>query len=96
MVSNLVTEGEPAMRASEAQREQAAELLRTGYAEGRLTRAELDERLTAAYAARTVAQLSGVTADLHVGLIAAPGWRFAAKEPGDAPASPQQNAGSVR
>jgi hypothetical protein len=64
MRSNLVTEGEPAVRASGADREQATELLRTGYAEGRLTGAELDERLTAAYAARTVAQLREVIADL--------------------------------
>jgi hypothetical protein len=62
MTSNLVTE--PAVRASDADREQAAELLRTGYVEGRLTRAELDERLSAAYAATTVTQLRGLTADL--------------------------------
>lgn len=64
MTSNLVTEGEPAARASDADREQAAGLLRTGYAEGRLTRGELDERLAAAYAARTVTQLRGLIADL--------------------------------
>jgi hypothetical protein len=63
-MSRLVTQGEPAVRASDADREQAAELVRTGYAEGRLTRAELDERLTAAYGARTVAQLRGVISDL--------------------------------
>ncbi|MGH3205741.1 MAG: DUF1707 SHOCT-like domain-containing protein [Streptosporangiaceae bacterium] len=77
MRSNLVTESEPALRASDADREQATELLRTGYAEGRLTRAELDERLTAAYAARTVAQLRGLSADL-------PGTRA----PGDGPPAP--------
>jgi hypothetical protein len=64
MTSNPVTGIEPALRASDADREQAAELVRTGYADGRLTRAELDERLSAAYAAGTVAQLRGVTADL--------------------------------
>ena len=34
------------------------------YAEGRLTRAELDERIGAAYAAKTRADLSGLTSDL--------------------------------
>jgi len=43
----------PAVRASDAERDQAAEILRVAYAEGRLTRAELDERSGAAYAART-------------------------------------------
>jgi len=55
---------EPAVRASDAERDQAAEILRAGYAEGRLTRAELDERIGVAYAAKTRADLSGLTSDL--------------------------------
>jgi hypothetical protein len=58
------TSGEPAVRASDTERDQAAEILRAGYAEGRLTRAELDERTGAAYAAKTRADLSGLTSDL--------------------------------
>jgi len=58
------TPGEPAVRASDAERDQAAEILRVAYAEGRLTRAELDERTAAAYAAKTRADLSGLTSDL--------------------------------
>ena len=58
------TSGEPAVRASDAERDQAAEILRVAYAEGRLTRAELDERTGAAYAAKTRADLSGLTSDL--------------------------------
>jgi hypothetical protein len=58
------TSGEPAVRASDAERDQAAEILRTAYAEGRLTRAELDERTGAAYAARTRADLRRLTGDL--------------------------------
>jgi DUF1707 SHOCT-like domain len=58
------TSGEPAVRASDAERDQAAEILRTAYAEGRLTRAELDERTGAAYAAKTRADLRGLTGDL--------------------------------
>ena len=57
------TGGAP-VRASDAERDQAAEIVRAGYAEGRLTRAELDERLTAAYAAKTRAGLRDLTGDL--------------------------------
>lgn len=58
------TSGAPPVRASDAERDQAAEILRAGYAEGRLSRAELDERLTAAYAAKTRADLQDLTSDL--------------------------------
>jgi hypothetical protein len=57
------TSGEP-VRASDAERDQATEILRVAYAEGRLTRAELDQRTGAAYAAKTRADLSGLTSDL--------------------------------
>ncbi|HEX9357235.1 MAG TPA: DUF1707 domain-containing protein [Streptosporangiaceae bacterium] len=63
--------GEPRFRASDAERDQAAEILRAGYAEGRLSRDELDERLTAAYAAKTHADLCDLTSDLP-GTVAAP------------------------
>ena len=52
------------VRASDAERDQAAEILRAGYAEGRLTRAELDGRLGAAYTAKTLADLRDLTSDL--------------------------------
>jgi hypothetical protein len=58
------TSVEPAVRASDAERDQAAEILRAAYAEGRLTRAELDERTGTAYAAKTRADLHGLTSDL--------------------------------
>jgi cell division protein FtsB len=44
--------GAPALRASDLERERCAELLREATGEGRLTLEELDERLTAAFAAR--------------------------------------------
>jgi hypothetical protein len=47
------------VRASDAERDQAAGVLRAAFAEGRLTRAELDERLAAAYAAKSRADLPG-------------------------------------
>ena len=43
-------DGAPPVRASDAERDEAAEVLRAAFSEGRLTRTELDERLTAAYA----------------------------------------------
>lgn len=52
------------MRVSDRDRERATARLRDSFAEGRLTRAELDERITAALNARTVADLRHVTADL--------------------------------
>jgi DUF1707 SHOCT-like domain len=64
MTQVQATSGEPAVRASDAERDQAAEIVRVAYAEGRLTRAELDERTGAAYTAKTRADLSGLTSDL--------------------------------
>src|SRR5215469_5803820 len=52
------------MRASDAEREQAAEALRDDYAAGRLSSEEFDERLDAAYKASTVQQLAQLRADL--------------------------------
>jgi hypothetical protein len=52
------------LRASDADREAVAELLREAHAEGRLDYSELDERLTLTYAARTHAELDRLTADL--------------------------------
>lgn len=54
----------PATRVGDADREAAAEHLRTAVADGRLELAELDERLGAVYSARTRAELAAVTADL--------------------------------
>jgi hypothetical protein len=50
----------PAVRASDAEREQAVALLRSSFADGRLTLPELEERAGAAYAARTRAQLGEI------------------------------------
>ena len=64
MSETLTTSGAPPVRASDAERDHAAEILRAGYADGRLNSAELDERLTAAYAAKTRADLHALTSDL--------------------------------
>ena len=55
---------EPTLRASDAEREHHAELLREHAAQGRLTVDELDERLDRVYAARTLGELVPVVADL--------------------------------
>jgi hypothetical protein len=52
------------LRASDAEREAAAERLRTAASEGRLDPDELDERLTAAYAARWCTDLERLTGDV--------------------------------
>jgi Domain of unknown function (DUF1707)/Cell wall-active antibiotics response 4TMS YvqF len=60
-----------ALRASDADRDRTAEVLRAAAGEGRLTLEELDERLHAAYTARTYAELQAVTKDLPGGAVAA-------------------------
>ncbi|GLW62425.1 hypothetical protein Arub01_06690 [Actinomadura rubrobrunea] len=52
------------MRASDRDRDERLVLLHTAYAEGRLTEAELDERIDQVLAARTYADLDRLTADL--------------------------------
>src|SRR6185312_14912793 len=52
------------LRASDAERELVADEIREHYAQGRLDSAELDERLTATYGARTRADLDLVRHDL--------------------------------
>ena len=52
------------VRASDADRERAADLLREQAGEGRLEPDELEERLERAFKARTLADLDAVTADL--------------------------------
>jgi hypothetical protein len=52
------------MRISDADRHQVAEILREAAGEGRIDLAELDERLEAAYHAKTYADLVPITADL--------------------------------
>ncbi len=54
------------LRASDAERDQAVELLQRSFADGRLTQAEFGERAGAALAAQTRAQLSDLIADLPV------------------------------
>lgn len=60
-------DGTPDLRASHADRDRVADVLRVAAGDGYLTHDELDERLEAALTARTRGQLADLTADLPVG-----------------------------
>jgi len=62
------------LRASHADRERAIDVLKAGFAEGRLNKDEYDARISQAYAARTYGELAVVTADLPGGQVVAPYW----------------------
>jgi hypothetical protein len=59
--------GPPGMLAANADRERAIDVLRAGYAESRLTKAEYEYRMARVYAARTYGELGALTADLPIG-----------------------------
>lgn len=73
------------MRASDADRERYADVLRDGYAEGRIEREEYDERLDALYRARTFGELEPLIADL-------PRSKSAVPQPVSAAAPPAASA----
>jgi hypothetical protein len=55
------------MRASDAERERAVDVLKAGFTEGRLTQDEYADRVGQAHAARTYGDLAALIADLPVG-----------------------------
>jgi uncharacterized protein DUF1707 len=55
------------LRASDHDRDRVADVLRQAAGEGRLTLEELDERLSAVYAAKTYGELEPITRDLPIG-----------------------------
>jgi hypothetical protein len=79
--------GHGRMRASYADREQVIEVLKDAFAQGRLTRQELDSRTGQAFASRTYEELAAVTADIPAGPAAAPPPRQAARAQNRAPGS---------
>jgi len=80
------------LRASDSDRERVAQVLHTALAEGRLTVAELQERLDTVYAAKTLRELEPVTRDLpgHTDLVPQ------SPSPGTWPSLPTAPAGPVR
>ncbi len=75
------------MRASDADREKVAATLRDAYADGRLSLAEHEERLSEVYRATTYAELLPILADLPVppGTITVPGDTGSAISPSSSP-----------
>ncbi|NNN34205.1 DUF1707 and DUF2154 domain-containing protein [Streptomyces sp. S3(2020)] len=59
-----MTDELPELRASDADREQVAEVLRDALADGRLDMEEFEERLEATFKARTYGELTPITRDL--------------------------------
>jgi len=68
----MMPAGDGRLRASTADRERAVDVLKAGFAEGRLTKDEYDVRVSQAYAAKTYADLAMVTSDLPGGQMVAP------------------------
>lgn len=66
--------GNAYLRASSADRERAIDVLKAGYAEGRLSKEEYESRAEQAFAASTLGDLARVTADLPGGHLAQPAW----------------------
>ena len=56
------------LRAAQADREQAITVLKAAYAQGRLTKDELEARAGQAFASRTYAELAALTADIPADL----------------------------
>ena len=77
------------LRAGNADREQVVAQLNKAFAEGRLDVRELDERVAAAYAAKTMGELVPLTADL-------PSDRALAPRAGGPPARPPRTGRSSR
>jgi len=78
--------GPPGMLAATADRERAIDVLKAGFAEGRLTQAEYNDRMTRVYAARTYGELGALVADLPAGPLGGPahyqgGWYPAPQPP---------------
>jgi hypothetical protein len=59
--------GPPGALAADADRERAVDVLKAGFAEGRLTKSEYDDRVSRVYAARSYGELGSLTSDLPTG-----------------------------
>jgi hypothetical protein len=64
--------GPSEMLAANADRERAIDVLKAGFAEGRLTKDEYDDRAARVHAARTYGQLGALIADLPTGPLGDP------------------------
>ena len=63
--ANKANPGDPALRASDSDRERAASVLQAATADGRVSASELDERLQLVYNAKSKAELASIVQDLQ-------------------------------
>jgi uncharacterized protein DUF1707 len=70
------------LRASHADREQAIDVVKAAFVQGRLAKDEFDQRIGRVFASRTYADLAALTADIPAGVIRAQ----ASREPAHPPA----------
>ena len=87
--------GDGSIRAGNADREKVVGQLNAAFAEGRLDVGELDERVSAAYAAKTLGELAPLTADLPVSQVPAKRSAPPARRAEDRPA-PAGEAAAAR
>jgi Domain of unknown function (DUF1707)/Domain of unknown function (DUF4190) len=64
--------GQGPMRASNADRERAVDVLKAAFSEGRLTQAEYEQRMDRAYRSKTYGELTAIVADLPQGPMPTP------------------------
>ena len=64
--------GPPGMLAANTDRDRVIDVLKAGFAEGRLSKTEYDDRAARVYAARTYGELGSLVADLPAGPLAGP------------------------
>jgi Domain of unknown function (DUF1707) len=85
---------EQPIRASDKERDSVVDVLRDAYTDGRLTLDEFDERVSAAYAAKTWTDLRELTADLPVEPVLGADLHYRAQpappQPGRLTAGPRQ------
>ncbi len=62
----------PSMRASHADRERTVDVIKAGFAEGRLTQPEYEQRMSKAYEAQTYGELHLLISDLPQGPVGIP------------------------
>ena len=89
----MATDGTGRLRASHADREQAIEVLKAAFVQGRLDKHELEARVDRAFASRTYLELAAVTADIPPGPIPAKPIPARPLPAQPVPAQPEGNRG---
>jgi hypothetical protein len=87
--------GPPGMLAADADRERAIDVLKAGFAEGRLTKAEYDDRAASVHAARAYSELGALIADLPAGPLGRPAHYLNGGYPPRQMAQPATNSMAV-